>query len=252
MIAMKKLTKLYINTILLSSLFSGSALSAIAIDRTRIIFNGDQKSVSITITNKNNQLPYLAQGWIENIQGVKVNSPFAVLPPVQRVEPEKSSQVRVEALPEISQLPQDRESVYYFNLREIPPKSDKPNVLQLALQSKIKLFYRPKNIMLSETEMLNSPWQEKTQLIKQGDQYIIKNPTPFYITIIGAAERMNSPVNQNFKAVMVAPFSEENLGVSSSTVGTSPVLTYINDYGGRPKLQFKCQANICQVAPENK
>ncbi|TOL40502.1 molecular chaperone, partial [Vibrio parahaemolyticus] len=68
-------------------------------------------------------------------------------PPVQRVEPEKSSQVRIEALPEISQLPQDRESVYYFNLREIPPKSDKPNVLQLALQSKIKLFYRPKSIM---------------------------------------------------------------------------------------------------------
>lgn len=186
---MKKLTNLYISTILLSSLVSGSAFSAIALDRTRVIFNGDQKSVSITITNKNNQLPYLAQGWIENIQGVKITSPFAVLPPVQRVEPEKSSQVRIEALPEISQLPQDRESVYYFNLREIPPKSDKPNVLQLALQSKIKLFYRPKSIMLSETEMLNNPWQEKTQLIKQGDQYIIKNPTPFYITIIGAAER---------------------------------------------------------------
>ncbi|ENL8516916.1 fimbria/pilus periplasmic chaperone [Providencia rettgeri] len=249
---MKKLTNLYISTILLSCLVSGSAFSAIALDRTRVIFNGDQKSVSITITNKNNQLPYLAQGWVENIQGVKITSPFAVLPPVQRVEPEKSSQVRIEALSEISQLPQDRESVYYFNLREIPPKSDKPNVLQLALQSKIKLFYRPKSIMLSETEMLNNPWQEKTQLIKQGDQYIIKNPTPFYITIIGAAERKDSPVNQNFKAVMVAPFSEEKLGVPSSTVGSNPVLTYINDYGGRPKLQFKCQANTCQVVPENK
>lgn len=249
---MKKLTNLYISTILLSNLVSGSALSAIALDRTRIIFNGDQKSVSITVTNKNNQLPYLAQGWVENIQGVKITSPFAVLPPVQRVEPEKSSQVRVEALPEISQLPQDRESVYYFNLREIPPKSDKPNVLQLALQSKIKLFYRPKSIMLSETEMLNNPWQEKIQLIKQGDQYIIKNPTPFYITIIGAAERKDSPVNQKFKAVMVEPFSEEKLGVLSSTVGENPVLTYINDYGGRPKLQFKCQENICQVVPKNK
>ena len=57
---MKKLTNLYISTILLSSLVSGSAFSAIALDRTRVIFNGDQKSVSITITNKNNQLPYLA------------------------------------------------------------------------------------------------------------------------------------------------------------------------------------------------
>ncbi len=31
-------------------------------------------------------------------------------------------------------LPQDRETVYYFNLREIPPKSNKPNTLQIALQ----------------------------------------------------------------------------------------------------------------------
>ncbi|MEX6382798.1 hypothetical protein AB6F61_07540 [Providencia hangzhouensis] len=91
--------------------------------------------------------------------------------------------------------------------------------------------------------MLNNPCKKKTQLIKQGDQYIIKNPTPFYITIIGAAERKDSPVNQSFKAVMVAPFSEEKLGFQSSTVGANPVLTYINDYGGRPNFNL----NVTQI-----
>ncbi|EKT53662.1 fimbria/pilus periplasmic chaperone [Providencia burhodogranariea] len=249
---MRKSINLYISTILLSSFVSGSAFSAIALDRTRIVFNGDQKSVSLTITNKNNQLPYLAQGWVENSQGQKITSPFAVLPPVQRVEPEKSTQVRIEALPEIATLPQDRESIYYFNLREIPPKSDKPNVLQLALQSKIKLFYRPTGILLNETEMLNNPWQEKMQLMRKGDQFIVKNPTPFFITVIGAAATKNSPVNRQFQAIMIAPFGEENLGVTSSTLGQSPVLTYINDYGGRPKLQFKCLADICQTIPDTK
>ncbi len=47
----------------------------------------------------------------------------------------------------INALPQDRESLFYLNVREIPPKPDKPNVLQLAMQSRIKLFYRPAAIV---------------------------------------------------------------------------------------------------------
>jgi P pilus assembly chaperone PapD len=48
--------------------------------------------------------------------------------------------VKVQALPAAKSLPQDRETVYYFNLREIPPRSDKANTLQIALQTRIKLF----------------------------------------------------------------------------------------------------------------
>lgn len=238
---------LFMTTTLLSVLYASQAWSAIALDRTRIIFNGEQKSVSLTITNKNPQLPYLAQGWIENNQSQKVSLPFVVLPPIQRLEPKKTSQIRIEALPEVARLPQDRESLFYFNLREIPPKSDKPNVLQLALQSKIKLFYRPQGIELSDTEKMSQPWQNKLILTKQDDQYIAKNPTPFYVTIIGASATANAPITKQFDAVMVAPFSEHTLGVSSTQLGNSPVLTYINDYGGRVKLHFKCQGNECFV-----
>lgn len=49
---MKKLTNLYISTILLSSLVSGSAFSAIALDRTRVIFNGDQKAFQLLLLIK--------------------------------------------------------------------------------------------------------------------------------------------------------------------------------------------------------
>ncbi len=45
--------------------------AAIALDRTRVIFDGSQKSVSLNISNQNKQLPYLAQGWIEDEQGNK-------------------------------------------------------------------------------------------------------------------------------------------------------------------------------------
>ena len=248
----KQTKRVFTAAALLSVLCVSQAWAAVALDRTRVIFNGNEKSVSLTVTNKNPQLPYLAQGWIENDKSEKVTTPFVVLPPVQRLEPGKTSQVRIEALPEIAALPQDRESLFYFNLREIPPKSEKPNVLQLALQSKIKLFYRPTGILLSDTERMNQPWQEKLTLSKQGSQYIAKNPTPFYVTIIGAAATANAPVTKQFDAVMVAPFGEVALGVPSTELGNAPVLTYINDYGGRLKLHFSCQSNQCAVVPEKK
>ena len=95
--------------------------AAIALDRTRVIFNGDDKSVSMSISNENKQLPYLAQGWIEDADGKKISSPLTVLPPVQRLEPGAKSQVKVQGLPAANTLPQDRETLFYFNLREIPP-----------------------------------------------------------------------------------------------------------------------------------
>ncbi|MGO2347095.1 MAG: molecular chaperone, partial [Providencia sp.] len=57
---------------------------------------------------------------------------------------------------------------------------------------------------------------------------------------------------KEFNPIMVAPFASENLGVSASKLGNSPVITYINDYGGRPELNFRCQASSCQVVPETK
>lgn len=172
-----------------------------------------------------------------------------VLPPVQRLEPGQSSQVKIEGLPAISTLPQDRESLFYFNLREIPPKSDKPNTLQIALQTRVKLFYRPKAIT---PEKNGTPWQEKLTLEKQGDQLMVKNPTPYYVTIINATANAKSTNGKEFTPVMVPPFGQDNLGVNASALGNSPVLTYINDYGGRPTLTFRCQSTTCDVVPSNK
>ncbi len=232
-----------------SSMMLPNAHAAIALDRTRAIITGEDKSISLNVSNENKQLPYLAQGWIENGQGEKVSDPFTVLPPVQRIEPGAKSQVKIQALPSVVKLPQDRESVYYFNLREIPPKSDKPNTLQLALQTRIKLFYRPKAIIPTR-EQRDNPWQEKVTLNRQGDQYTLVNPTPYYVTIVDATPRKEGATVSGFEPVMVAPKSRQPLAGSANALGTSPVLTYINDYGGRPTLTFTCQGPNCHVVPE--
>lgn len=222
--------------------------AAVALDRTRVIFNGSSQSVSLAITNKNKDLPYLAQAWMETSTFEKVSSPFVILPPLQRLEPAQSSQIRIEALEgPIKMLPQDRESLFYFNLREVPPASEKPNVLQIALQSKIKLFYRPESIILTPTEISNHPWQEQLLLIKQGDAIIARNPTAFYTTVLTVQASKDAEIISGMDAIMVAPFSEEKIPISAKVLGNSPVLTYINDYGGTPKLQFQCHIDTCQM-----
>lgn len=221
------------------------AQAAIALDRTRVVFNGAEKSVSLNISNENKQLPYLAQGWIEDAQGTKITNPMTVLPPVQRLEPGAKSQVKIQGVA-TQLLAQDRETLFYFNLREIPPKSDKPNTLQLALQTRIKLFYRPKAIAVT-TDM--TPWQEQLTLTKQEGKYQVNNPTAYYVTIVDGSRNAKSEGMKEFEPLMIAPKSSGMLNVGVAGLGNSPVLTYINDYGGRPQLQFACSGSACKATP---
>ncbi|MBW5812537.1 fimbria/pilus periplasmic chaperone [Yersinia kristensenii] len=233
--------------ILLSGLAIQQANAAIALDRTRVVFDGGNNAVSLSVTNQNKELPYLAQGWLEDEQGNKIQSPLIVLPPVQRIEPGQPSQMKIQSLPAIKLLPSDRETLYYFNLREIPPKNDKANTLQIALQTRIKLFYRPEAI---EEKMNVAPPQEQMTLSREGDKYVVNNTTPYYVTIVAAGSSKDSESVKGFEPLMLAPKSSAPLKANISTMGNSPVLTYINDYGGRPQLTFSCSSNSCKVTPE--
>ena len=54
---------------LLLSATSLSALASVTPDRTRLIFNESDKSISVTLRNNDPKLPYLAQSWIEDEKG---------------------------------------------------------------------------------------------------------------------------------------------------------------------------------------
>lgn len=236
----------YSSLVLLMLSQTGNVNAAIGLDRTRVVFDGSKDAASMTITNNNTQLPYLAQGWIEDEQGNKITSPLIVLPPVQRLEPGKKSQVKVQALPAVKSLPQDRETVYYFNLREIPPRSDKANSLQIALQTRIKLFYRPASIVPSQQER-SDPWQKQLILTREADDFQVNNPTPYYITLIDVRSSKEGKTSPGFEPLMVPPKGTLKLGVSAAALGSKPWLTYVNDYGGRPALAFSCTGNTCKV-----
>lgn len=80
----------------------GSAQAAIAPDRTRLVFRGEDKSISVDLKNANSKLPYLAQSWVEDEKGVKITSPLIVVPPVQRIEPSAIGQVKIQGMPALA------------------------------------------------------------------------------------------------------------------------------------------------------
>jgi chaperone protein PapD len=239
-----------VSALVLGTLTTQAAMAAVALDRTRVIYNGADKSMSVNIQNKNQNLPYLAQAWVEDAHGQKISSPLTALPPIQRLEPGAKSQVKIQGMSAaLHGLPQDRESLFYFNLREIPPKSDKPNTLQIALQTRIKMFYRPEAVAVKKND---KPAAEGLTLTRSGDSYTVVNPTPYYMTIINATKSVSGPAPKSFEPVMVPPKGQAPLSVSAGTVGSAPVLTYINDFGGRPKLIFSCGGSTCKVARSEK
>jgi P pilus assembly chaperone PapD len=237
-------------SLVLNGLIVNEASASVALDRTRVIVNGDA-STSLTVRNENKELPYLAQAWIEDAAGKKITSPMVVLPPLQRLEPGATSQFKVEVLPAGKALPQDRETLFYFNLREIPPRSKKSNTLQIALQTRVKLFYRPVSLAVDKTGKAEL-WQEKMTLTRSGSGYLINNPTPYYITVVGASSQLKGDDVAGFKPVMIPPNGQAPLAGSLTALGSSPVLTYVNDFGGRPQLTFGCHESICQVVGSHK
>ncbi|CNJ38558.1 fimbrial biogenesis chaperone [Yersinia aldovae] len=219
--------------------------AAISLDQTRIIFNNTDKSASVVLKNKSETLPHLALSWLENVAGQKVDSPLVVVPRAQRIEAGKKGLVRIMKLPEANKLPTDRETLFYFNVREVPPKSNMPNTVQIAIQNRVKLFYRPASLNASA----NGIWQERLQLSKQGGGVKIYNPTPYYITIgyLSQDHRGNFP---GFDSVMIAPFSTESVKTSGYR-GNHYSLGYINDFGGMVIRTFNCSGVNCQIQSLN-
>ncbi|WP_058914527.1 molecular chaperone [Entomohabitans teleogrylli] len=225
-------------------LITSTAEAALSVERSRIIFNEGDKAVSLGVTNNNTQDPYLAQAWMENEKEEKISGPFMILPPVQRVEAGSKTRVRIQAATGIATLPGDRESVFWLNLREIPPKSDKPNVLMLAMQTRMKVFWRPKSIKVDPSAD-TVPGTSTLTLALHGGRYEIHNPTPYHFSFVEVRNGLHGKGLANFEPVMVEPKGKATLPVSAAQAGNTPVLMFINDYGSARLLPFRCSGTTC-------
>lgn len=230
------MTKIYRYLCLFLVATCGNVWSAITVDRTRVVFDANKKTESIIITNKDLTKPYLAQAWLEDEQRKKmvVDSPLIITPPVTRVEPNEKKIFRIVKTPMAKNLSKDRESLFYLNVREVPPKNNDRNVLQVALQTSMKLIYRPDEISLKHGDFKG----DQIKLVRIQGGFNINNPTPYYYTVVGFSELKDDKKQEGFTSFMLAPHSVHTLNIPDIAGESKVWITFVNDFGGRVQLPF--------------
>ena len=221
-------------------LFTSTAHADVVIGGTRVVFPAQQGEVTVRLSNEGEK-PALVEAWIDtgDVHSTpdSVNTPFLITPPLFRMEPHKDQSLRILYVQGGKPLPSDRESLFWLNVLEIPPKpsgamADK-NTLQFAIRSRLKLFYRPANLpgtSLKAPDLLTF----KAAADGQDAALEVHNPSPYYITISKLALDANAaPIAS--AAGMVAPFGDLRLSLKgvfrAPATGTPVVFTTINDYG---------------------
>ncbi|MDN0112020.1 fimbrial biogenesis chaperone [Yersinia mollaretii] len=224
--------------LLLMMASSTSAIASVIAERTRVIFSEGSTEESLQLVNSN-KYPVAVQVWVDDgdlmATPEKAISPVLVLPPVFRLQPQAQRSLRL-ILSGASKLPVDRESAFWLNVYEIPPKSttkvEDESFVTLGLRMQYKVFYRPKSIP-APGETLGKALT--FTLARNGDSALIKvnNPTPYYASLasltLGSAEALPD---------MVAPFSTLDFPLNHSPTAGNPTLNFvlIDDLGNSKAL----------------
>lgn len=232
--------KLWLFLFILGIFCFNSAQAGIVIIGTRVIYPSDKKSISVQISNEGD-FPALVQAWIDNgdptIAPSDIRTPFIITPPLSRVEPKKGQTLRLTFTGE--HLPNNKESLFYFNVLEVPPKpkqsthEEPKNYLQIAVRNRLKLFYRPVELTLP----LEKAYQQVIwKISKQGGRtfLIADNPSPYYITYSSIQVIQNSQRWNVLRTGMVAPLSQQTFELPSTIPSSVHKIQWkvINDYGG--------------------
>ncbi|MDF3838545.1 fimbria/pilus periplasmic chaperone [Cupriavidus basilensis] len=215
------------------------ALSSVVIAGTRVIYDARESEAVMKLSNEG-KAPALVQAWIDDGDAkaapAEIAVPFTVTPPVSRIDPSKGQTLRI--LHTGEPLPPDRESVFWLNVVEIPPKPTgdeaEVNRLQFAFRSRIKLFYRPAGLKGSAGE---APAQIAWRLVKAGDHQALeaRNPTAYHASFSRLEVTGGGKTARFEDGGMVGPGETKVFPLSGEVgTGTPSRMRYqaINDYGG--------------------
>jgi len=214
------------------ALLSASVANAgITLGGTRLIYAEKSKEASILIKNDGAQ-DIMIQSWLDPESGDKDEDvPFALTPALSRLAGNKQQTLRVFYFGK--GLPADKESVFWLSVQEIPQKAE-GNTLQIALRQRIKLFFRPANLVGSPQDAISGL---KWQTLVERDQFYLQvtNNSPYFVSF-GEAKVVIGGKSYPLTSDMLAPNSTSKFlargAPSSLTPGVMTVEFFnINDYG---------------------
>lgn len=221
----------------LVALASPAAHASVVIGGTRVVYPAQDKEVTLKFINEGERAT-LVQVWLDDGDDQSTpdtaKAPFVVAPPVFRLDPKKQQTTRI--IFTGAGLPADRETLYWLNMLEIPPKNGtaSANILQFAFRTRIKVFYRPSNLagepVLAYQKLRWTLHSGKDGLVLRAD-----NPTPFHVNFANVSLNVGGQEQGGQGGGMVAPFSQAEFPLKDLRARPSGQLkvavTVINDFG---------------------
>jgi chaperone protein EcpD len=194
------------------SLLAASAHAGVVIASTRVIYPAQERQVTVQLTNDEKQFPLLIHTWIddgnEKSTPDQLPVPFLLTPPIFRLDPGKGLALRISYLKD-KLLPTDKETVFYLNVLEVPPKpkpvdGKESNTMQLAFRTRIKLFFRPKGL---PGKSADAPGQLRWKLVTEGAEpaLVAQNPSVYYVSFESVALAINGNEIKSETPQMIAP-----------------------------------------------
>lgn len=205
--------------------------AGIQVDQTRVIYNGGEKSAALSIHNDTDET-WMVQTWLDtgDATATPTNLPMQAIPPILKLAGNKDAILRF--VYSGSGLPTDRETVYWINVQEIPPSAKQENVLQIAIRTRVKLFYRPttlKTTLQKEAQALT--WR------KQGNELVVTNKGPLHLTF-GVLTLKSGAKTWKVNADMVKPMDSLNIKLPAGAAAADQMsFTFINDFGGHTEIK---------------
>lgn len=231
---MQKLTGL---GVVVGLLLGSVAQAGVVIESSRVVFPAAERERSLLMSN-GNPYPVVVQTWVDDgaPEGTPETAgevPVLPLPGLFRLEPGEQKNLRLLST-QIKQ-PQDRESLYWLNIYEIPPTDAKlpPGVsaVKVAVRLQLKLFYRPPGLKpavdkLPELQQFRLERQPGTLTLK------VENMSPYYATF-NSATLSGGGKSKALDIGMLAPFASRTLDIGGEPTWKPDSINYIlvNDDG---------------------
>lgn len=202
--------------LMLYLLSAGQGQAGIVIAGTRVLYDEGRRDVSLNISNPD-KVAYLLQSWVEPEVGEEDKLPFTIIPPLFQLEGGQEYGLRILRS---QRLAENKESLYWLNIKAIPSAPAKENQLLISVKTRLKLIYRP--------NALKAPLPASSGLLTwhyAAGELVVSNPTPYYMNF-----RQVQVDGHPVTATYVAPQGTVRIPLASTSVNFVTWQT-LNDQG---------------------
>lgn len=218
--------------------FSTPSFAGIVMGGTRLVYPTDKKEVQLQIKNRDEGISHLIQSWIVDKDEKK--APFVITPPLFKLEAGKATLLHVIYTGKKGVLPEDRETLFWMNVKSVgatTEEQENKNMLQLAIKTRIKLFWRPTKL---NNNAAHSAWENLT-FTRSNNRLNVTNPTPYHVslsslTVNGKALASDDNSKPAAVTMMIAPFASNSYPLPAGA-GNNVSWSAINDYGGTTSVK---------------